>query len=81
MSIRWIRNVMIDGEKSTLEVQLGSKSIGDKCYTRIGTDNESYFSNMGDNRDDILAQGVDILMQRLDGHKVKYPNGQDYDWQ
>jgi len=81
MSIRWIRNVIINGEKSTIEIQLGHKKIGDKCYTRIGTEVEEYFDNMMDSRDDIVAQGIDILKKRLEGKKVAYPDGRDYDWQ
>ncbi|MBD3391589.1 MAG: hypothetical protein GF418_06025 [Chitinivibrionales bacterium] len=81
MSIRWIRNVIIDGEKSTIEIQLGDRRIGDKCYTRIGTATEKYFDNMMDTRDDIVAQGVDILKKTLEGKALTYPDGRDYDWQ
>jgi hypothetical protein len=81
MSIRWIRNVIIDKEKSTIEIQLGDRKIGDKCYTRIGTDLEKYFDNLIDSRDDIVAQGLDILKKRLEGKKIIYPDGRDYDWQ
>ncbi len=81
MSIRWIKNVIIDGEKSTIEIQLGDKIIGDKCYTRISNEMEVYFRNMGDTRDDIVSQGLDILKTRLEGKTVTYPDGRDFDWQ
>ena len=81
MSIRWIKNVVIDGEKSTLEIQLGDKKIGDKCYTRISNDVESYFNNISETRDEIINEGIDILKKRLEGKKVAYPDGRDYDWQ
>lgn len=81
MSIRWIKNVVIDGEKSTLEIQLGDKKIGDKCYTRISNDVESYFNNISETRDEIISEGVDILKKKLEGKKVTYPDGRDYDWQ
>lgn len=81
MSIRWIKNVVIDGEKSTLEIQLGDKKIGDKCYTRISNDVESYFNNISETRDEIINEGIDILKKRLEGKKVTYPDGRDYDWQ
>lgn len=81
MSIRWIKNVVIDGEKSTLEIQLGDKKIGDKCYTRISNDVESYFNNISETRDEIISEGVDILKKKLEGKKVAYPDGRDYDWQ
>ena len=81
MSIRWIKNVVIDGEKSTIEIQIGNKKIGDKCYTRISNEIEVYFNNASEVRDDIIAQGLDILKKRLEGKKVTYPDGSDYDWQ
>jgi hypothetical protein len=81
MSIRWIRNVVVDGEKTTIEVQLGARRIGDKCYTRVGNELETYFDNMMDSRDDIVAQGIDILKKRLEGKKIMYPDGREYDWQ
>ena len=81
MSIRWIKNVVIDGEKSTIEIQIGDKKIGDKCYTRISNELEVYFNNVSEVRDDIIAQGLDILKKRLEGKKVSFPDGNDYDWQ
>lgn len=81
MSIRWIKNVVIDGEKSTIEIQLGDKKIGDKCYIRISNEVESYFNNISETRDDIIAQGIDILKKKLEEKKVTYPDGRDYDWQ
>ncbi|MFP4163813.1 MAG: hypothetical protein ACLFQB_02255 [Chitinispirillaceae bacterium] len=80
MSIRWIRNVLIDGEKSTVEIQIGDKRIGDKCYTRVNEELEEWFENIYSTRDDIIAQGVDILKKRLDGKNITYPDGQTYDW-
>jgi hypothetical protein len=81
MSIRFIRNVIIDGEKSTLEVQMGAAKIGDKCYTRIGRDIEKWFDNISDQRDDIIAQGLDILKERIGTKKITYPDGTPYDWE
>jgi hypothetical protein len=81
MSIRWLRNVVIDGEKSTVEIQVGDRRIGDKCYTRLNEEVESWFENYGETREEIIAQGVDILKGRLAGRKITYPNGQAYDWQ
>jgi len=82
MSIRWLRNVVIDGQKSTIEVQLGDRRIGDKCYTRINDEVEAWFDNYnGEDRAQIIAYGASILRARLNGKKVTYPNGQPYDWQ
>jgi len=81
MSIRWLRNIVIDGEKSTVEIQIGNKRIGDKCYTRINEEVEVWFDNHYETRGDIIAQGVGILKSRLAGKTITYPNGQTYDWQ
>lgn len=81
MSIKWIRNIVIDDEKTTIEIQIGNRRIGDKCYTRISNEVEVYFNNIYDRRDDIVSQGLDILKRRLEGKKVTYPDGRDYDWQ
>lgn len=81
MSIRWLRNVVIDGQNSALEIQIGDKRIGDKCYTRINDEVEAWFDNYYTNRDDIISQGVSILKSRLQGRNITYPDGQTYDWQ
>ncbi|NLW32747.1 MAG: hypothetical protein GXY77_14970 [Fibrobacter sp.] len=81
MSIRWIKNVLINGEKSTIEIQVGDKKIGDKCYTRINNEVEFWFENIYDTRNDIIAQGLDILKKRLESKEVTYPDGRQYDWQ
>jgi len=81
MAIRWMKNLMIDGAKSTIEIQLGDRKLGDKCYTRVNNEIELWFENFSDLRDDILAQGLDILKQRLEDKNVTYQNGTPYDWQ
>jgi hypothetical protein len=81
MAIRWMKNVIIDNEKSTLEIQLGDRKLGDKCYTRVNNEIEQWFENLSDTRDDIIAQGLDILKQRLEGKTVTTVNGTAYDWQ
>jgi len=69
MSIRWIRNVVVDGRQTTLEVLLGEKSIADKCYIRVNQDEEFWFRPASDNRQSILQQGIDMLKSRFDGKK------------
>jgi hypothetical protein len=81
MSIRWVKNVVIDGSKSIIEIQLGDRVIGDKCYTRIGTEVEKWFDNISDSREDVIAQGLDILKHRCGSATVIYPDGRPYDWQ
>jgi hypothetical protein len=80
MSIRWIKNVLIDGEKSTIEIQIGDRRIGDKCYIRINKETEAWFHNLSDTRADIIAQGVELLKKRLEGKAVTYPDGKAFDW-
>jgi hypothetical protein len=80
MSIRWFRNVIIDNRKSTIEIQVGDKKIGDKCYTRINQETEIWFENSYHERTDIIAQGIDILKNRLHGKSVTNPDGTPYAW-
>jgi hypothetical protein len=80
MSIRWVKNIIIEGTKSMIEVQIGDRRIGDKCYTRLNSELESWFQNQSDNREDIIAQGIDILRKRLEGKMVTYPDGRPFDW-
>ncbi len=81
MSIRWIRNVIVDNEESTLEIQLGYKTIGDRCYIRIGNEIEEYFAPTSLGRYDIVEEGVALLQSRLINSTVTTPEGQVYDWQ
>ncbi len=80
MSIRWLRNVIINNEKSTIEIQIGDKRIGDKCYTRVNQETEAWFDNVYHERTDIIAQGIDILKRRLEGKTVTNPDGTPYAW-
>lgn len=81
MSIRWVRNVLVDNEETTLEVQVGYRVIGDKCYTRIGSEIEVYFNRMSNNRDEIVLEGKNMLQRQLVGKNVTYPDGRIYDWE
>jgi hypothetical protein len=80
MSIRWVKNVIIDGQKSTVEVQIGARHIGDKCYIRFGTETEEWFSTNSEDRDTIIAEGIKILKRRLEGKTVTDPAGRTFDW-
>lgn len=80
MSIRWFRNVIVDEVKSTIEIQIGDKKIGDKCYTRINQEVEAWFQNYHQERDDIIAQGIDILKRRLTNRTITNPDGTPYEW-
>ena len=80
MAIRWFKNVLIDGKKSTLEIQLGDRFVGDKAYTRINKDTENWFKNKSDDRGQITMQGLEILRKKLQGKKVTLPDGKPYGW-
>ncbi len=80
MSIRWIRNVNVDGKATTLEVLLGDKSIADKCYVRLNQEEERWFRPESDNREAILQQGIDMLKNRLQGKNVLGSNGSAFPW-
>ena len=81
MSIRWIRNVLIDDELTTIEVQIGYRVIGDKCYTRVGNDIERYFNQVSNDRNEIVLEGRNLLQGQLSGRKITYPDGRIYDWE
>ncbi len=80
MSIRWIRNVVVEGKPATLEVLLGDRTIADKCYIRLNKDEEIWFSPNTDNREEILLQGIDLLKNRLRGKNVLASNGSAFPW-
>ena len=80
MSIRCIRNVVVDGEKSTIEIQIGHKRIGDKCYVRVNNETEQWFENTSTSREDIISEGIDLLQEKLGDKTVTYPDGRAYDW-
>lgn len=80
MSIRWMKNVMIDGEKSTVVIQIGDRRIGDKCFTRINNEAEAWFENSTASREEIVDRGIEILRSRLAGKRVTFPDGREFDW-
>ena len=80
MAIRWIKNVIIDGEKGTLEIQMGDRFIGDKAYTRLNRETERWFRNKSEDREGVLKEGITLLQQQLQGKKITYPNGRPFDW-
>ncbi|MEO7424524.1 MAG: hypothetical protein ABI036_05005 [Fibrobacteria bacterium] len=80
MSIRWIRNVVVDGRQTTLEVLLGETRIADKCYIRVNQDEELWFRPGSDDRQAILRQGIEMLKARMDGKKVMAQNGSIFPW-
>ncbi len=70
MSMRWIKSVLIDGQKSSLEIFLGEHIIGDKTYVRIGQTPEEWFVNRFNDRTSIISQGKTILQKHLHGRTV-----------
>jgi hypothetical protein len=80
-SIRWIRNIVADGHKYTLEILIGADLIADKCYVRINQEPELWFSPGTDERDIIVQHGIDILKKRFGGLTITLPNGQPFNWE
>ena len=77
MSIHWIKNVIVDQKKTTFEILLGNQAISDKCYIRINSGPENWFTPKGDSRDEILQQGIDILKNKFKGDDT-FGIGGDY---
>lgn len=79
-SIRWIRNIMVDGVPTNLEIMIGSDSIADKCYVRVNTEAEFYFKPPVDSREAIVNTGIEILKARFQGKTLTTPHGAPYNW-
>ena len=79
-SIRWIRNVLVDGVPTNLEIMIGSDAIADKCYVRVNTEAEYYFKPPVDSREAIVRTGKEILKARFAGKTLTAPDGSPYDW-
>ena len=79
-SIRWIRNLTVDGQAVVVEMMMGTAHIGDKCYLRFNGGPELYFKPIADTRDGVMMRGVELLMQRFDGKDVRFADGRPYDW-
>ncbi len=80
-SIRWIRNILANEHKYTIEILIGAELISDKCYVRINKEPELWFSPESDDRDIIVQRGVEILKKRFEGLAVTLPNGKPYNWE
>lgn len=80
MSIRWIRNVLIEGEQGTVEILIGHRKISDKCYVRINSGPECWFIPKGDTRADIISQGIELLKKDLQGKTITSPSGEPFEW-
>jgi len=79
-SIRWIRNVLIDGEAAVLEVMLGTHKMGDRCYVRINQTPETWYTAASNERHEVLEQGLNILKAILQDRTVVTPEGQTFEW-
>ncbi|MCU0608824.1 MAG: hypothetical protein MUF22_03530 [Chitinispirillaceae bacterium] len=80
MSIRWIQNVVIDGAKSSIEIQVGDRRIGDKCYIRVNAETEQWFDSESPDREEIISRGMSLLKKKLAGKKVTNPDGSAFSW-
>jgi hypothetical protein len=80
-SIRWIRNILVDGRPRTIEIMIGSAHISDKCYVRIDNDPESYFTPFDDTREGVVAAGIEILREALGASELQLPDGRPFLWE
>ena len=81
MSFHWIRNVLIDGEQSSLDIQIGNRQMSDKCYIKVGKASECWFKPTGESRDEIVKQGIKLLQKQLKGKIITTKNGEQFNWE
>lgn len=80
-SIRWIRNVTVNGAPRALEIMIGVQHIADRCYARIDQEPEIWFAPRSESRDDVLAQGMQFLWLRLQDSDVRNLDGTPFQWE
>jgi hypothetical protein len=80
-SIRWIRNVSVNGAKCTLEIMVGMQRIADRCYVRINQEPELWFVPISDSKDEVIREAMQILYQRLQGTEVLNSDGTPFQWE
>jgi len=80
-SIRWIRNVTVNGAKCTLEIMVGVQRIADRCYVRVNQEPELWFTPTADSRDEIVNEAMQILFKRLQGAEVLNLDGTPFQWE
>jgi hypothetical protein len=80
-SIRWIRNVTVNGVKCTLEIMIGMQHIADRCYVRVNQEPELWFTPVSDSRDEIVKEAMQILYQRLQNAEVLNLDGTPFQWE
>jgi hypothetical protein len=79
-SMRWIHNILIEGERSSIEIMLGTKQLGDRCNVRINQEPEIWFNPYSSDKHEILSKGKDILKKRLQGKALTFLDGAPFDW-
>ena len=80
-SIRWIRNILVEGTPCTIEILMGASHISDKCAVRIDNQPEVYFVPYDDSRDGVVEAGIEILKQAFVGRTLTHPDGQAFRWE
>ena len=83
--MRWIRNLLVDGKKTSIEIQFGDKVISDKCYARVSSGREIWFKPKELDRKRIIEQGITIIKKQLVDKKITYAftddgEAKEYDW-
>jgi len=80
-SLRWIRNILVDGEKVTMEIVLGVDYLGHRCYAKINKDSEIWFECVSTERSEIIEKGKNVLKKALKGKSLTFGDGSPYNWQ
>ncbi|HSQ42500.1 MAG TPA: hypothetical protein VLM37_09495 [Fibrobacteraceae bacterium] len=80
-SIRWIKQVLVDGQLASLEIMIGVQNIADRCYVRVNQEPEFWFTAKSSSRLEVVRQGLDLLHSQLANHQVTHTDGQPFDWE
>jgi hypothetical protein len=80
MSIHWIRDILINGEKKKLNIQLGYHHIGDRSYAQVVGEAEIWFNCNSKVRNDVLLVGLKLLKDKLANRKLQYLDGSPFCW-
>ncbi len=72
---------MVDGKPAVIEIVLGNKRLGDRCFCRVNQNAEQWFNPHSDLRNQILEHGKNLLKQALTEKTLTFPDGTPYTWE
>ncbi|OGJ89536.1 MAG: hypothetical protein A2487_12160 [Candidatus Raymondbacteria bacterium RifOxyC12_full_50_8] len=76
----WIKNLIVDGKKTSIMVMFGNIVIGDKACYRIGTESEVWFEAETQDREAIIEQGKELIRKQLKNKDIRNPDNTPYQW-